>query len=200
MQIRTFNTYENYVKAQRRANKRKSSKTHHPANEIPKIVQWWSDRWGTNTKFAVDLHILCHGCGNGAELDEFQSSLGGGVPIVGTDLFPQREDIVKHDFHRLDCGHPDGPMAMSNWKGNFDIVYSNSLDHSDRPRECLATWLDQLKPDGYLFIEWSASHIEVDGGDCFGAALHEYMWLLNGVGTFVDFIYCGDSVVLVGKK
>ena len=44
------------------------------------------------------------------------------------------------------------------WVGKFDFVYTNSLDQSFKPNLAIETWLNQLKPDGYLFVEHSEDH------------------------------------------
>ena len=62
--------------------------------------------------------VLCVGCRNGVELDEFRSR--GFGRVVGVDLFSQREDIQVMDMHDLAFGDD-----------SFDVVYSShSLEHS----------------------------------------------------------------------
>jgi SAM-dependent methyltransferase len=62
--------------------------------------------------------ILCVGCRNGFELDEFRAR--GYDVVVGIDLFSQRPDIRVMDMH--DMTFPDD---------SFDVVYaSHALEHS----------------------------------------------------------------------
>lgn len=66
----------------------------------------------------VDARILCVGCRNGAELDEFRAR--GARDVVGVDLFSQRDDILVMDMH-----------AMTFDDDSFDAVYcSHALEHS----------------------------------------------------------------------
>ena len=62
--------------------------------------------------------VLCVGCRNGVELDEFR--VRGFEAVVGIDLFSQRPDILVMDMHRMTF--PDG---------SFDVVFaSHALEHS----------------------------------------------------------------------
>ena len=62
--------------------------------------------------------VLCVGCRNPLELDRFRGR--GFDPVVGIDLFSQREDIKVMDMHELTFGDE-----------SFDVVYcSHALEHS----------------------------------------------------------------------
>jgi SAM-dependent methyltransferase len=62
--------------------------------------------------------VLCIGCRNGVELDEFRAR--GFDDVVGIDLFSQRPDIRVMDMHR---------MAFA--EDSFDVIYaSHALEHS----------------------------------------------------------------------
>jgi SAM-dependent methyltransferase len=62
--------------------------------------------------------VLCVGCRNGVELDEFRAR--GFEHVVGIDLFSQRPDILVMDMHRMTF--PDN---------SFDVVFaSHALEHS----------------------------------------------------------------------
>ena len=65
--------------------------------------------------------VLCVGCRNGVELDEFRAR--GFDDVVGIDLFSERPDILVMDMH--DLSFPDD---------SFDVVYaSHALEHSYDP-------------------------------------------------------------------
>jgi SAM-dependent methyltransferase len=67
---------------------------------------------------ARDARVLCVGCRNGVELDEFRSR--GFRDVTGIDLFSQRDDILVMDMH--DMTFPDD---------SFAVVYSShSLEHA----------------------------------------------------------------------
>ncbi len=62
--------------------------------------------------------VLCIGCRNPLELDEFRAR--GFTDVVGVDLYSQRSDILVMDMHEL---------AFAD--DSFDVVYSShSLEHS----------------------------------------------------------------------
>lgn len=67
---------------------------------------------------SANAAVLCVGCRNDVELDEFRAR--GFASVVGIDLFSQRPDIVVMDMHE-----------MSFEDDSFDIIYaSHSLEHS----------------------------------------------------------------------
>ena len=45
----------------------------------------------------------------------------------------------------------------SDWIGKFDLVYTNSFDHTITPKETLEVWKNQLAENGKLLIQWSDS-------------------------------------------
>ena len=62
--------------------------------------------------------VLCVGCRNGVELDEFRAR--GFEDVVGIDLFSQRPDIRVMDMHRMTFADD-----------SFDVIYaSHALEHS----------------------------------------------------------------------
>ncbi len=122
--------------------------------------------------------------------------------VVGTDLYARdQERVIKWDFHK----------PKDEWIGRFDFVYTNSFDHSNCPLECLQMWMAQLKPTGLLLLSWSFAHklddrpqLPYPGGDCFGAALHEYIDLCRQVGDVTDLLWCnagaGQTIVVTKPK
>jgi SAM-dependent methyltransferase len=82
-----------------------------------------------------DASVLCVGCRNSVELDEFRRH--GAGTVVGIDLFSQRSDIVVMDMHR-----------MSFQNDSFDAVYSShSLEHSYEV-ESVAAEIGRVARDG----------------------------------------------------
>jgi len=84
--------------------------------------------------------ILCHGTRNGAELRFFETEYPR-AKIIGTEIAPTASifsNTIRHDFQKV---HPK-------LIGKFNIVFSNSLDHSTNPLETLKVWRDQLIPNG----------------------------------------------------
>jgi len=47
----------------------------------------------------------------------------------------------------------DFNIPKDEWVGKFDIVYSNSFDHSFNPYGTLDVWINQLSPNGILYVE-----------------------------------------------
>lgn len=135
MKIYKYDSYEDYVKAQEEANVRKIRNVWVRKSTITKIH--------SIVPFASS--ILCHGTRNAAEQKYFKS-LYPSAEIYGTEIshtaskFPM---TVQMDFHN----------EKEEWLEKFDIVYSNSFDHSYDPRKCLNTWKNQVREGGNMFIE-----------------------------------------------
>lgn len=193
MRILKFENNEAYLRAQQRTHRHK--KKYVPwiqEDEVRKIADYFVYNFEQDIPFEQEDGTgatgLCHGVRCGKELELFRECLPW-IKMVGTDILADgKSEVVQHDFHdTVEC-----------WIGEFDFVYTNSFDHAHDPARAVRTWLRQLKPNGLLFVEWSQYHIGVRGGDCFSAALHEYMDLFDQLGDLQDLLYCkGQRVVCV---
>jgi len=140
MKIWKYDSYEDYVKAQTRAN-------------VSKIQKIWVQESTIDTikaKIPMANNILCHGTRNAAEQKFFKNKYPM-ANILGTEISYTASDFpmtVQHDFHEV----------KKEWVGLYDIVYSNSFDHSYDPEKCMKTWANQLSDNGSLCIE-------LQGGD-----------------------------------
>lgn len=91
--------------------------------------------------------ILCHGTRNATE-QLFFKRLYPNAFIWGSEISDNAADFpmtTRWNFMK----------EKKDWLGRFDMVYSNSFDHTIKPTLTIQRWLDQLKPDGKLFIEIS---------------------------------------------
>lgn len=165
--------YAEYAAVQIAGNKRKFDKVWADRETIEAICGHLTRTLGT-----VEAG-LCHGSRNGAEIRWFKEILG--CPVIGTDISPTAGDVpdmVQWDFHDA---NPD-------WIGRFDFVYTNSHDHAYDPARAIATWVDQLKPNGLLVLEHSMAHSEqgVTNLDPFGIdpKVFPYVLLQWGAGRF----------------
>ena len=92
---------------------------------------------------------MCHGVRRGLELEYF--SAAGVTDVLGTDLYvPPGSDskIVEHDFM----------LPLPERYGQFNFVYSNSVDHATNIVEVLTVWGKQLTPVGYIGLEMDWGH------------------------------------------
>lgn len=96
---------------------------------------------------AIDVKsVLCHGTRNGAEQRYFKKFFPNLKEVIGTEIAPTAkdfEDTIRHDFQKV----------HDQLIGRFDIVYSNSLDHSRNPLETLKIWGNQLK-NNHRSVMW----------------------------------------------
>jgi hypothetical protein len=134
------------------------------------------------TASGVNLRsILCHGTRNAAEQKFFQESLPNAT-ILGTEIsetatqFPM---TIQWDFHEV----------KPEWRGAFDIVFSNSWDHSYDPHTLFPAWLSCVAPNGALVLEWSTIYekTEADAVDPFRATLEGLLGILKQHISGTDF-------------
>jgi hypothetical protein len=114
---------------------------------------------------------LCHGTRRGIEQAEFRKNLG--CEVTGTEISDTADQFpytIRWDFHHV---KPEWVKAM-------DFIYSNSLDHSHSPRECLEAWVSCLREDGMLFLEKASDSDSemVSELDPFGADLDQFVFQL----------------------
>lgn len=132
MNIYDYDSYQEYIERQVSANKRK--------------IGWiWVQK--ENIKKICDFighadSVLCHGTRRGKEQQYFKEFLG--CEVLGTEISPTATDFpdtIQWDFNKE---NPD-------WEKGWDIVYSNSLDHSPTPKETVGLWMSQARK--YLILE-----------------------------------------------
>jgi SAM-dependent methyltransferase len=130
--------------------------------------------------------VICHGAREGQEVDWFSEEFG--IDAVGTDLLERKHPkVAQWDFHD----------QFLEWVGQFDLVYSNSLDHAHDPELAVRTWFDQLTSGGVLCIQWSHWSLRAVMGDCFGAGFHDYVFLLDHIGEVIDVVHHRGTVVTI---
>lgn len=135
-----YENYEHYVREQVAGNHKKIhwqfKKKHHI-------------RWIKSQQSEAD-NIICHGTRNGGEQKGFKQFYKNAY-IIGTeisDTADQFEMTVQHDFAE----------PIEEWVGKFDIIYSNSFDHSFNPEKTIETWKNQLSDKGMMFLDWNDVH------------------------------------------
>ncbi len=188
MRVTEFPNNRAYVAAQRASAKRKYKAFYW--DEEARILAGWFERRG----LPLPHKVLCHGVRFG--VDSFTNVFN--AQVIGTDIFQMvRTSIAVKQFKQWDFRR-----IKPEWRGQFDMVYSNSLDHSNQPSRTLRIWLDQLNPNGHLIVNWTPYHDKVYKGDCFGARLDEYYEILAFLGTVVDLLRCrkGWYLFIVEKK
>lgn len=138
MKVFDYKDYNQYVAEQTKANVKKET--------------WVWVRESTIKIIANDCSqevesIICHGTRNGKEQKLFKQYFPKAT-VIGTEISEtasKYEMTVQHDFHEV----------KEEWLNNFDIVYSNSFDHSYDPEKSITAWKDQLKDNGKLYVEVS---------------------------------------------
>jgi hypothetical protein len=116
---------------------------------------------------------------------------------VGTEIsdtatqFPM---TVQHDF----------TIPKEEWLGKFDIVYSNSFDHTINPEKTINTWANQLSPTGTLYLEYSEEQSEGSYGDPLDATAKEIEVMIlkhfNIVGKITKGIQRNGVIFICERK
>ena len=135
MKIYNYESYDEYVEEQTKANKKKITNVWVRENVLSIIKMYYK---------TPDI-ILCHGTRNAAEQKIFKKFYPE-AKIMGTEISEtasQFPNTINHDFHE----------ELPQYVGKCDIVYSNSFDHSYDPEKCMKTWVGQVKEGGHLFLE-----------------------------------------------
>lgn len=163
MKIYKYKDYEEYKKNQIEANKRKINNSYVDKNSIKYIIDYYIKTYSTKPN-----RILCHGTRRGLEQVYFKNFLGDNIDILGTEISnnaSEYEDTIEWDFHNV----------KPSWINYYDIIYSNSFDHSYKPKECLDTWMTCLNEKGVCVIEYSPiCDTILNGVDCFSGSLEDY--------------------------
>ena len=141
MGVYNYKNYDEYVEKQTQANKEKITRVWADRHVMDSIVSWYTTHSGHRP-----AHILCHGTRTGAEQNYFLDNVPDAV-VLGTEISDTAhmyENTIQWDF----CKQRD------EWVRKWDIVYSNSFDHSwPDPKQTLLTWKDQLSDNGMLVID-----------------------------------------------
>jgi len=186
MRVAKFKDYASYQKWQVRGSQRvRDRPSACNKYEVENIATYFKKQ-----RSQGPFNGICHGARCGTEISLFQGCFLD-ADIMGTDLAPVdkvSKKIVEWDFHK----------TKPEWKGKFDFLYSNSLDHSYKPFECAKEWMSQVHPNGFAFIMWTQLHVihgllPQSGGDCFSADLVDYIKLFDRYGVVKDLIYTADK-------
>lgn len=135
--------YDQYRRVQEEGNKAKIDRVFVQQANIEFIAGYMRERIG-QPKFG-----LCHGTRQGLEQKWFRDALG--CEVIGTEISEtgtQYPHTIRWDFHN----------AKPEWINQVDFIYSNSLDHSYDPEQCLRTWISCLRPGGLCFLEHTSEH------------------------------------------
>ncbi len=169
MKIHEYKNYDEYVEWQIRTNKSKKGWVYAKESTIQQIAK----------DCPLATTIICHGTRAGAEQSFFKKHFPH-AEVLGTEISDNATEYpmtVEHDFN----------FQKEDWVGKYDIVYSNSIDHSIDPEATLKTWSDQLSSVGRMYIEY-AQRQSIPGGnvnDPLDATNEEIEQILNDIGMII---------------
>lgn len=98
--------------------------------------------------------ICCMGCRQGTEVFEFKGFYPE-AEVHGVDITRNIETIKSHLDIKISLN--DFNDLPDEWEDKFDLVFSNSLDHSYKVADTIAEWRRVTKNGGHLFLELSTT-------------------------------------------
>lgn len=137
MELFKYSSYDEYVRFQTEGNKLKLTSHSGVGPEVIAEIK---------KRIPFVSHILCHGTRAGWEQKHFKNTYGDSTFVVGTEI----SDTATRFPYTLQW---DFSKVKDEWVGKFDIVFSNSFDHSITPEDTMNTWMDQVAPNGSLIME-----------------------------------------------
>ena len=183
MDVYKYRDYDHYKKTQVAAFKRKEGNSWVRKDCIDLLIPYIIEGRDESIKG------LCHGTRNGKEQQFFSEGLqnqGFDSEVIGTEIAESASGkyplTISWDFHEV----------KEEWLNAMDFIYSNSLDHSYKPKECIAAWLSCLNDTGVCIIEWSTSHRDSHEVDPFGATFEELEQILRELGTIKKVLKTDD--------
>jgi SAM-dependent methyltransferase len=136
--------------------------------QIVRAESKWGRKWGYDEIFKQQLNlsiddieefinptsICCMGVRTGTECFEFKERYPK-AEVYGVDITENINTIRTHldvkiflqDFNNL----------PESWGDKFDLVFSNSLDHSYNPADTIKEWHRVTQNGGHLFLEFSTT-------------------------------------------
>lgn len=165
MPVWEYSNYEEYKRIQTETNKRKIDVVWCKENHIKKIWEYIKNSNKSCSK------IICHGTRNGAELEFFSKYFKPSV-IIGTEISDTAcnfKNTIQWDFHQV----------KPEWLDYFDILYSNALDHSYKPEECIDSWMSCVNKNGVMIIDWNKYSFKSTITDPFSASFQELENMLS---------------------
>ena len=187
MQFHEFDSYDDYLEAQKALTRRKIGKGRLYLCTTTDALDVVVAHHINNERLPL-THAICHGVRAGHELRYFKEKFGRGE-WLGTEIVEELcdgKEVVWADFSEF----------RSEWVRKFDFIYSNSLDHSNDPLFTLKMWMHQLSEDGRMYVEWTGWHDMLgrkgNKADCFAGTEDDYRYLMRQVGEIEAVLLSQD--------
>lgn len=138
MKIYNYESEEHYKQEQEKANFQKLKNIWVQEKTVKKIFYDFGENCSA---------IICHGTRNAAEQNFFKKYYPN-AEILGSEISSTASQFAmtaQWDFRKQN----------KDWLQRFDILYSNSFDHTNAPKETLLVWQEQITDSGCMYIEFS---------------------------------------------
>jgi len=138
------------------------------------------------------LEMICLGTRNNWERDVFKSLLKK-VEVSSLDIAPASNADYIMDFNSF----------PSDWENKWDIIYSNSIDHSTSSDDCLKEWIRILKPGGLMYTDWETQNSEKvipNAADCSIFTKESARKVMNDNSPNIEILSEKDGRWLIKKR
>lgn len=170
MEIYKYKDYDDYIKIQKETTAKKSNWVYAHVETMQQISEY---------KGLTVNSILCHGTRAAGEQKYFKKYYPT-AEIIGTEIADTALDYpmtIQWDFNE----------PKPEWIGKFDLIYSNSIDHSITPAETIGVWKKQLKLGGTLCLEYAERQSRINNDqDPLHATNAEIIKLITDNGMVVN--------------
>lgn len=136
--------------------------------------------------------MICLGTRNNHERDVFKNGLSSKeVSVYSLDISPNSNADYVMDFNSF----------PEEWNNKWDIVFSNSLDHSVDATKSFYNWLDVVKVGGIMIIGFYLGDVVVGQADCcsFDNDTVESFMFNNDAFEFVESFNNGYKYYIIKK-
>ena len=177
MNVYLHEDYEFYVAVQRKMTARKT-------DNGARSKSWVGDNEVKQINDLIHTHvpdiktIVCHGCRSGVEVDLLHK-MNPDAEVFGTDIYGPAYQFDRTYFREMDFD-----IVPDEWKEYFDVVYSNSIDHSRDPINTLRSWRSELKDGGICVVNYHWGR-GVSREDCFHLDASRYEQEIQEIGEKV---------------
>jgi len=146
------NDYQTYLKDQiTRAESKWGRKSFYNEPFKKNLAQSWKQVKDT---VGTPETICCMGIRAGTEVFEFKEYCPT-AEVYGVDITENVKTIKTH--LNVHISLQDFNHLPEDWSNKFDLVFSNSLDHSFEVLETIKEWRRVTKAGGFLFLELSTT-------------------------------------------
>ncbi len=190
--VRDYKNYEEYLIHQKEKLNKKTDKIKEYDKIYENIIyKRYLDKFNFSNK-----HMLCLAARLGGEVRAFKKM---GANCLGIDLNPgiNNKDVIEGDFHNLKFNDE-----------NFDLLFSNSIDHSYNLELYLKEAYRVLKKDGIFILEFMVEKpsnyesLDTSNAEIIKKNISKYFFIekISDLNNKISFVNWSGEILKLTKK